>query len=324
MYPDTAVKELLDRFSEAMVQHIEFYTVGQYTDWPDDPAASYSVADCLWQIHKYVSRHGRNRRPGQDRVDLLKVGHYAAIAASKIGGLDPGERPRNEALSARSWEWLTVLYWMERAISDPDPDEQDFRLYKSRDRHMERLESVLDGIHRRSVGPSIDQLLELIFHAGLVWCRTPAEPPGSDRAPVRVRRMHPDAELPVYKSDGAAGADIRAAEQYVIDPDCVAIVRTGIALEIPDGYEGQIRSRSGISTGKNLLLLNGVGTVDADYRGELFVPLKNIGDRCQAVQPGDRVAQLFVKPVESRVFIWAEELSETVRADGGFGSTGVN
>jgi len=314
-----AASYMLDMYSAAMIQHIEFYTVGQYRDFPNDPAASYSVSDCLWQVQKYHRRHGKNARPGQDQVDLLKIGHYAAIAASKIGGLDPGAAPEENALSARSWEWLTVLGWLEVQIANGGR----FRVFDDYLSHIDQTGLMLHEINRRVDGPSIDQMLGLIFHAGLAWSRLPAA--SSDGMPlVRVRRMHPDAKLPDVKTAGSAGADIASVEQYVIDPGHVALIRTGLSLEIPEGYEGQLRARGGVSTKKQLILLNGVGTVDSDYRGEVLVPVKNIGDRCQAVQPGDRIAQLVVAPVPRCRFDWTEALSETARAAGGFGSTGVN
>lgn len=314
-----AASYMLDMYSAAMIQHIEFYTVGQYRDFPDDPAAGYSVADCVWQIQRYHRRHGKNARPGQDQVDLLKIGHYAAIAASKIGGLDPGAAPAENALSARSWEWLTVLGWLEMQLEAGGR----FRVFDDYLSHIDQLGLMLDKINRRVDGPSIDQMLGLIFHAGLAWSRLPAEE--TNGLPlVRVRQMHREARLPEVKTAGSAGADLASVEQYVIDPGCVAVIRTGLSLEIPEGYEGQVRARSGLSAKKQLILLNGVGTIDSDYRGEVLVPVKNIGESCQAVQPGDRVAQLVIAPVARSIFDWSMELSETARADGGFGSTGMN
>lgn len=313
---------VLDHYSAAMIGHIEFYTVGQYSDWPDDQAAAYTVADCLWQIQKYEARHGKNARPGQDRVDLLKIGHYAAIAAGKVAGLDLGTKPDAEALSARSWEWMTVLSWLEMALEEGGRG-RCFRQFDDYVMHVDQIDMVLSAVNRAGGEPSVEQLLEIIFHAGFAWARLPKDETDGLKL-VRVKRMHPEARLPEVKSDGAAGADLSAADQYVIDPGEVAVIRTGVAIEIPDGFEGQVRARSGLSAKKELILLNGVGTIDSDYRGEILVPVKNIGGRCQAVQPGDRVAQLLVKPVERCRFEWAEALSETVRADGGFGSTGMN
>jgi len=313
---------MLDHYSAAMIQHIEFYTVGQYCDWPNDPAASYSINDCLWQIQKYINRHGRNARPGQDRVDLLKVGHYAAIAAGKIAKIDLGQQPDSETLSARSWEWMTVLSWLEAALNEGGRG-RNFKQFDDYIAHLDQVIVTLGYVNRSCGRPEIDQLLEIIFHAAVAWGRLP-EADTEGLTLVRARRMHPDARLPEVKSDGAAGADLSAADQYVIDPGQTAVIRTGVAVEIPDGFEGQVRARSGLSAKKELILLNGVGTIDADYRGEIMVPVKNIGDRCQAVHTGDRVAQLLVKPVNRCRFEWAEKLSETVRADGGFGSTGMN
>jgi dUTP pyrophosphatase len=139
-----------------------------------------------------------------------------------------------------------------------------------------------------------------------------------------VRRLHEGAKLPARKSDGAAGADLSATDLYEIPPGGKAIIRTGVAVEIPEGHEGQVRARSGISTEKQLLFLNGVGTIDSDYRGEVMLPVKNIGDELQIIHAGDRVAQLVIAPVIRPRYDWAEILSETVRSENGFGSTGVN
>ncbi|MCF8094454.1 MAG: dUTP diphosphatase [Desulfobacteraceae bacterium] len=136
--------------------------------------------------------------------------------------------------------------------------------------------------------------------------------------------MHPDAQMPQVKTDGAAGADLAAVESCTVASGQVALVRTGIAMEIPQGYEGQVRSRSGISTAKQLILLNGIGTIDADYRGEIMVPVKNIGRERQEIEAGDRIAQLMIRPAPKFAFCWADELESTERGVGGFGSTGVN
>jgi dUTP pyrophosphatase len=313
--------EMLDRFSGAMIQHIEFYTVGQYSDYPDDPAAKYSVNDCLWQIQKYVSRHGKNARPGQDRIDMLKVGHYAALSASKIAKINPGQKPRGEALSCRSWEWLTVLSMLK--IEVERGKNNGFKLYDDYISHIDRLALILRDINRRTTGPAALEMLQVIYHAGLAWNRMPQEL--ADGMPlVRVRRLHAHAKLPVRKTDGAAGADLSAIDLYEIPPGGVAIIRTGISVEIPEGHEGQVRARSGLSAGKQLILLNGVGTIDSDYRGEIMVPVQNISRETQIIHAGDRIAQLVLQPVARPRYDWTESLSKTVRDNGGFGSTGLN
>jgi dUTP pyrophosphatase len=146
--------------------------------------------------------------------------------------------------------------------------------------------------------------------------------------PVRVRyrvaAAFADLAPPVYASDGAAGADLRAAlsEPLVVTPGGRALVPTGLVLEIPPGFEGQVRARSGLALKKGLALANGVGTIDADYRGEVGVVVVNLGTEPVTLARGDRVAQLVIAPVARGVFEDAPDLGGTARGAGGFGSTG--
>jgi dUTP pyrophosphatase len=144
---------------------------------------------------------------------------------------------------------------------------------------------------------------------------------------VRVRRL-PHAEglaLPVYATDGAAGADLCAAVdgEIVILPGVREAVPTGLVLEIPDGFEAQVRPRSGLAIRRGLTVVNAPGTVDSDYRGELKVLLINLGAEAVVIARGDRIAQLVVAPVTRAVFAETHELTASDRGSGGFGSTGV-
>lgn|SRR5574344_491914 len=132
--------------------------------------------------------------------------------------------------------------------------------------------------------------------------------------------------LPVYKTEGAAGADVCACvEQKVeIAPGKSAVIPTGLCFEIPMGYEMQVRPRSGLAAKNGVTVLNTPGTIDSDYRGELKVILVNFGENVFTVNNGDRIAQLVVAPVTQGVFLQSDELSETERGSGGFGSTGVS
>ena len=139
----------------------------------------------------------------------------------------------------------------------------------------------------------------------------------------------PAVPLPSYATDGAAGADLRAnlpADQreggLVLAPMARAIVPTGLRVEIPDGYEMQIRPRSGLAAKHGVTLANAPGTIDADYRGPLGVILINLGADPFTVIHGERIAQAVLAPVTRAEFTPAEELSDTARGDGGFGSTG--
>lgn len=133
-----------------------------------------------------------------------------------------------------------------------------------------------------------------------------------------------DLAPPLYASADAAGADLRAAvkEPLVVAPGARALVPTGLTLEIPRGFEAQVRARSGLALKKGLALANGVGTIDADYRGEVGVIVVNLGNEPVTIARGDRIAQLVVAPVARAVFTAAGGLDGSARGTGGFGSTG--
>ena len=144
------------------------------------------------------------------------------------------------------------------------------------------------------------------------------------RLPVQVLAHGEGLELPSYATPGSAGCDLRVAvsEPLTLVPGARALVPTGIAVAIPDGYEGQVRMRSGLAIRHGLTLLNGPGTIDADYRGEIRVILANLGSEPVTLSRGDRIAQLVIAPVVRARLERADSLSETKRHDGGFGSTG--
>jgi dUTP pyrophosphatase len=143
---------------------------------------------------------------------------------------------------------------------------------------------------------------------------------------VRVRRLaHADGlPLPDYATPGSAGADLFCAEEAAVElaPGERRAVATGLVLEIPQGYEGQVRPRSGLALHQGLTVVNAPGTIDADYRGELMVLLVNLGDGRVVIRRGDRIAQLVVAPVTRAAFIDSAELTGSDRGAGGFGSTG--
>lgn len=131
-------------------------------------------------------------------------------------------------------------------------------------------------------------------------------------------------DLPAYQSAGAAGADIRAAlaEPLVLGPGARASVPTGLSIAIPDGFEVQVRPRSGLAARHGVTVANAPGTVDSDYRGEVKVLLVNLGTEPFTIERGERIAQLVVAPVVRARFETVDTLDETARGDGGFGSTG--
>ena len=142
--------------------------------------------------------------------------------------------------------------------------------------------------------------------------------------PVQVLPHGEGLELPAYATAGSAGCDLRAAvaEPVVLLPGSRALVPTGVAVAIPEGHEGQVRMRSGLAIRHGLTLLNGPGTIDSDYRGEIRVILANLGSEAVTLSRGDRIAQLVIAPVVRARLERAERLPETKRHDGGFGSTG--
>ncbi len=145
---------------------------------------------------------------------------------------------------------------------------------------------------------------------------------------VKIKRL-PHSEglpLPFYATEHSAGMDLLAAvyEPIVLKPMKRVLVPTGIAIELPPGYEAQVRPRSGLAIRHGITLLNSPGTIDADYRGEIKVIVANLGEEDFVINRGDRIAQLVVCPVVRVEWEPTEELSQTQRGDGGFGSTGYN
>ena len=134
-----------------------------------------------------------------------------------------------------------------------------------------------------------------------------------------------DLPLPAYESSHAAGMDIRAAveEPMELEPGQRSLIPTGLQMALPKGYEAQIRPRSGLAYRNGITMLNTPGTIDSDYRGEVKVLAVNLGDEPFVIRRGDRVAQMVIAPVTQATIQEVEELTETERAEGGFGSTGV-
>lgn len=141
---------------------------------------------------------------------------------------------------------------------------------------------------------------------------------------VNVKKLKEQAIVPTYGSEFAAGADLYACLEapVTIQPGETYLAKTGIAMEIPVGYAGLIYARSGLATKKGLAPANKVGVVDADYRGEIMVALHNHSNKEAAIEPGERIAQMVITPFLTANYTVVEELSDTVRGENGFGSTG--
>ena len=140
---------------------------------------------------------------------------------------------------------------------------------------------------------------------------------------LRFKRVHPDAKLPAYARPGDAGMDLRSVEDVVVPRFGRALVKTGLVMMLPPGYEAQVRPRSGLALKHGVTVLNTPGTIDSGYRGEVGVILANFGDSDFHVAKGDRVAQLVVVPVTQAEIVETNVIDETDRGAGGFGSTGV-
>jgi dUTP pyrophosphatase len=149
-----------------------------------------------------------------------------------------------------------------------------------------------------------------------------------ERVRVAIARLPQGEGLPIpgYMSEHAAGADLCAAvrDQLTLLPGARALVPTGFCIALPQGYEAQVRPRSGLAIRSGVTCLNAPGTIDADYRGEVQVVLANFGNEPFIIRRGDRIAQLVVAPVARATFDLVEELPPTARGPGGFGSTGVS
>lgn len=141
---------------------------------------------------------------------------------------------------------------------------------------------------------------------------------------IRIKKLNENAIIPTYGTEFSAGADLYAlpGESITIEPHKTVMIHTGLAMEIPEGYAGLIFARSGLASKKGLAPANKVGVVDPDYRGEFMVALHNHTDEEKTVDGGERVAQLVIVPFLKADFSVCDELSDTVRGAGGFGSTG--
>jgi dUTP pyrophosphatase len=144
---------------------------------------------------------------------------------------------------------------------------------------------------------------------------------------VKIRRLPEarDLPLPAYATHGSAGMDLMAAvgEDVVVSPGERKLIPTGIAIAVPQGFEAQIRPRSGLALRNGISMVNTPGTIDSDYRGPVQIILINHGSEPFTIKRGDRIAQMVVAPVARAVFMESETLDETIRNDGGFGHTGI-
>ena len=174
-----------------------------------------------------------------------------------------------------------------------------------------------EGVGRDFVGGR-ETLIVLTRNSTEMW--NPLD--GLSTVNVSFKKLHPEAKMPFYGSKEAAGADLFAVESNTIAPKKRLAVPLGIAIQLPEGFEAQCRSRSGLAVKSGITVLT--GTIDSDYRGELYAVLYNSGSDPLHIDPGDRIAQLVVVPVFRASFTQVQELGESDRGAGGFGSTGTN
>ncbi|MDQ7797346.1 MAG: dUTP diphosphatase [Candidatus Edwardsbacteria bacterium] len=142
---------------------------------------------------------------------------------------------------------------------------------------------------------------------------------------IKISLLSDSARMPEYSTVHSSGMDLKAAigKPIKIKPGQISLVPTGLALEIPPGFEGQVRPRSGLAIKHGISIVNAPGTIDADYRGEVGVILINLGKKIFTIQPGDRIAQLVIAPVVKAELVKVRSLNNTARGQGGFGHTGV-
>lgn len=141
---------------------------------------------------------------------------------------------------------------------------------------------------------------------------------------VKITRLPHNKSLPVYKTQGSAGMDLAAAieDEIVLKPLQRKLIPTGIKIELPVGYEAQIRARSGLAIKHGISLINAVGTIDSDYRGEVCVGIVNLSPETYIIKPNDRIAQMIIAKVERAEIVLTDNLAQSSRGTGGFGSTG--
>ncbi len=141
---------------------------------------------------------------------------------------------------------------------------------------------------------------------------------------VEYKKLHPEAILPEVMTVGSSGADVRSVERVDLRPGVRKVVSLGFSVAIPEGYELQVRPRSGLAVRHGVTVLNAPGTIDSDYRGEMAVILINLGDVTFSINPGDRIAQIVLAKVEQAHYEEVADLNVTGRGEGGYGSTGRN
>lgn len=192
---------------------------------------------------------------------------------------------------------------------------------KDRQEAKEAIDSFLNDINEdETLSANKKEMLNLLIKSSVDITFDMADNP-RERIGVKIQKIREDALLPEYAHPSDAGADIFAIEDISIAPHKTEIVKTGLKVAIPAGYEIQIRPRSGLSLKTSLRVANAPGTIDSDYRGEVGVIIENTGNLTQTIFKGDKIAQMVIAPVPMIVWEVTDSLDETERGEGGFGST---
>ena len=307
-------------FADAVEAHIRDYTIPQYGDWPDDQMSTFSDDDIKTSIARYENRRGKGARGiAEEMRDCLKIAHYFQT-------LYTGHGPR-----VHRWQEFAIL--VEANI--------ECGIYVDKYRRMlgacEHWHKLKQQVNQSTFGKSIivKGVIQDTAVCNFDWSKWEQKPgkiyrmypyryqgrPTLPVARVKIKRAHPDAIMPEYKSEGAAGFDLAACQTVEIPPLQTRAVPLGWAFETPEGLEIQIRPRSGLSLKTPMLVM--FGTVDSSYRGEVSAIVRNTSNSEIMVREGDRIAQGILAPVIRACFKECDDLSETVRGASGFGSTGV-
>lgn len=185
----------------------------------------------------------------------------------------------------------------------------------------EAMNSFFEEINQdENLSENKKEMLNILLNSSIKMTFDIVENP-RERIIVKVQKINNDAILPKYAHPTDAGADIFAVEEITIEPHKTEIVKTGIKVAIPGGYEIQIRPRSGLSLKTPLRIPNAPGTIDSDYRGEIGIIMENIGDESYTIKKGDKIAQMIISPVPMIIWEETDTLEETSRGEGGYGST---
>lgn len=184
-------------------------------------------------------------------------------------------------------------------------------------------ESIFETLKEKSESLPIKDMIEM--GVDMIGSQVLEAAGFTNETELRIKRLpHFKGDLPQYKTSGSSGMDVRACieETITIEPGKRTLIPTGLAMKVSEAYEIQARPRSGLALKKGLTLLNTPGTIDADYRGEIKIIMANLGDEAVEIEDGERIAQLVICPVVKAKISLVDELDDTERGEGGFGSTG--